>query len=209
MALTNSVADIITLIRGLVKDQIKNDGQEVFEYSSDTKFTLCESFIDASSINVFKNTILMDEDDWQFNADTNQVEIDIITSGETLNPDDIILITFNYYKKYSDAEIEGYLYSSLSYFAQHNYAKIFTIINDYVVSINNISPECKEIYFIAIVASILIDPQNIEINTPEFKLTANRSESDQEQIGRAFMQFKKFTGTITFDTLDHLYKDIQ
>lgn len=57
----------------------------------------------------------------------------------------------------------------------------------------------SELYFICLISAILIDPQNIEINTPEFKLTANRSDSDQKQIEKAFTQFKRMLGNVNFE----------
>lgn len=199
MSLTNSVADITTLIRGYIKDQARTDGRDAFEYESDNKFTLSERFPDATSIRVLKNGVEMDDADWFFNSDTNQVEVDPVTSGVTLVSDDIILILYSFYKKFSDAEIEGYLSSALGYFAVHRYKKIFEIDDDVVVAENDLDPEVKEIYFIALIASILIDPQNIKMSIPELSLSANRILSDQEQIKNAFTYFKRFVGNITFD----------
>lgn len=200
MSLTNSVADITTLIRGFIKDQARTDGRDSFEYESDDKFTLSERFVDADSIRVLKNGTELDEDDWSFNADTNQVEIDPVTSGVSLVANDVILILYSYYKKYSDLEIKGYLSSALGYFSLHRYKKIFDLTDDdTVVSINDLDPDEKELYFIAIIASILIDPQNIRMRTSEFELSANRSTSDQDQIKTAFTHFKRMVGTVTFD----------
>lgn len=200
MSLTNSVADIITLIRGFIKDQARTDGRDPFVYESDNKFTLSERFINADSIRVLRNGSEMDEDDWEFNEETNQVEIDPVTSGVTLVASDIILILYSFYKKFSDVELAGYLSSALGYFSLHRYKKTFQVTdNDEVVSINDIDPDEKELYFIAIIASILIDPQNIRMRTPEFELTANRSVSDQEQIKMSFAHFKRMVGTVTFD----------
>ena len=190
MSLTNSVADITTLIRGYIKDQARTDGRDAFEYESDNKFTLSERFPNATSIRVLKNGVEMDDADWSFNSDTNQVEVDPVTSGVTLVSDDIILILYSFYKKFSDAEIEGYLSSALGYFAVHRYKKIFEIDDDVVVAENDLDPEVKEIYFIALIASILIDPQNIKMSIPELSLSSNRTISDQEQIKNDFTYFK-------------------
>jgi hypothetical protein len=200
MALTNSVSNIIPVIRYFVKDQLTSDGDELFEYVGDSEFPLSESFAVATSIQVYKNGTLVDTQDWSYNADTNIVTVSFITSGQSFVDDDLIRITYNYYKKYSDTEIQGYLESSLAYFPQYKYKKVFYINSqDEVVAENDLDPTLSELYFICIIASILIDPQNIIVNTPEFKLTANRSASDQEQISEAFCQFQRFTGTVSFN----------
>ena len=200
MAITNSLSDITILIRGMIKDQSRPDGRDTFEYDSDTKFTLSESFVNADSIRVLVNGTEIDQSDFEFNTDTNQVEIDFATSGEDLVADDIVLILYSFYKKYSDTEIRGYLNSALGYFSVHRYKKIFELTeDDVVIAINDLDPDEKEVYFIAIISSILIDPQNIRMRTPEFELTPNRTESDQEQIKKAFTVFKRFTGCVTFD----------
>jgi hypothetical protein len=142
----------------------------------------------------------MEDTDWEFNEDTNQVEIIPLTSGDDLVTNDIILIFYSFYKKFSDIELSGYLSSALGYFSLHRYKKIFQLSDsDTIIAINDTDPDEKELYFIAIIASILIDPQNIKMSIPEMSLSANRSESDQEQIKKAFTFFKRFIGNITFD----------
>ena len=195
MAIVNTVASITTMIRGLIKDQIVSDGQNIFEYNTDNIFKISEPFIQSSSIIVYKNGTDITSSNWSYNADTNEVTISFSVSGEALIQGDIILITYNYYKKYSDAEIEQFLESSLAYFVQHKYCKIFELDDDdIIVAENSLNPTTEELYFIALIASILIDPQNIGLSTSDFKYNANRNLSDQEQIAQAFTQFKRFVG---------------
>lgn len=125
MSLTNSVADITTLIRGFIKDQARLDGRDPFTYESDNKFTLSESFVKADSIRVLRNGVELDDDDFEFDPDTNQVEVAPVLSGDALVENDIILILYSFYKKFSDVEISGYLSSALGYFSLHRYKKTF------------------------------------------------------------------------------------
>lgn len=203
MAITNTVASVTTIVRGLIKDQQKLDGRNVFEYKTDNKFTISKSFPDSTSIRVFKNNIEVDEQDWEYNSDTNQVIIDFITSGDSLVVDDIILILYSYYKKYSDTELSGYIHSSLVYFPKHKYNKTFEIdSDDNIYAVDNIDPTTDELFIIALVASILIDPQNIDIDVSgSFKITANRNKSDQAQISEVFAQYKRFVGIVTFESI--------
>lgn len=212
MSVNNTITSLTTIIRGLVKDRIEIDGNDVFEYSTDNKFSLSEPFIDESTFIVYQNGNVISSSDYSYNADTNQLTITFITSGSALTSGDIIRVTYNYYSKYSDTEIRGYLESSLSYFVQHRYKKVFEIADDVqsggsnILAINGTDPTADELYFIALIASILIDPQNISVNVDgSFKLEANRDTSDQEQISKAFAQFKRFVGKVDFELLE---KDI-
>lgn len=196
--ISNSLEDITRTVRFLIKDISQKDGRNVFIFNSDTSFTLSEVFVNASTIKVYKNNTLFSQDDWEYNEDTNKVVIDPIDSGEALIKDDTIIITFEYYKRFSDTEIEGYIESSLSYFSQHKYKKTFEIVNGDILAINNTNPTVSELQFIALIASIMIDPQNVAVDTPEFKIAANRDESDQKQISKAFAHFKRFVGSVDY-----------
>lgn len=206
MSVSNTVSSLTTIIRGLVKDRIQIDGNDVFEYSTDNKFSLSEPFIDESTIIVYQNGTAISSSNYTYNADTNQ-----ITITSALTAGDVIRITFNYYGKYSDTEIRGFLESSLSYFVQHRYKKVFEIADDVqsggsnILTIDGTDPTASELYFISLIASILIDPQNITVDVDgSFKLEANRDSSDQEQISKAFAQFKRFVGKVDFELLERI-----
>lgn len=200
MSITNSISSLIPTIRGLIKDQKLTNGRDTFSYDTDNKFNLSESFIDEDSIQVFKNSELATSSDWTYDSDSNRVIVDYVDSGDDLEVDDIVVITYSYYKKYSDTEIIGYVNSALTYFVQHKYHKVFEVnSSNQIICVNDIKPIVSELYFICLISAILIDPQNIEINTPEFKLTANRSDSDQKQIEKAFTQFKRMLGNVNFE----------
>lgn len=193
--LTNNVSDVITIVRSLIKDQLRTDGRKIFSFDSSYRFTLPKNRVSETSIRVEVNGEALDDEDWFYDSDTNQVVIDFDTSGEDLENEDTVGIFFSYYNKYSDDELQGYIDASLAYFVQHRYKKTFYVSSsDTILAYSDESPEKKELLFIAIIAAIVIDPQNIEINTPDFKLTANRETSDQAQISRAFMQFQRWAG---------------
>ena len=206
MAITNSVSDVTTIIRGLIDDKNRIDGRDSYVYNgSDNVFTLTEDFPSESTIVVFQNSTQIDSQDFSYDSDNNQVTIEFITSGESLNTDDNILITYDYFKKYSDTEIQGYLESSLVYFTQHQYKKTFEINDeDKIVAVNCVAPTIDELYIIATVASILIDPQNIRINIPDLSLSAKRDKSDQQQIMETIRNFQNFMGTVDFELIKNL-----
>ncbi len=194
----NTVASVTTIIRALIDDQNRIDGRDSDVYRGDNIFTLSEDFINASTIAVFVNSVEITT--FTYDSDNNQ-----ITITSSLSTDDNILIKYNYYKKYSDTEIQGFLTSSLVYFPQYKYPKTFEINDsDKIVAINCVNPTIEELYFIATIASILIDPQNIRINIPDLSLSAKRDISDQEQIKISFRNFQNFIGTVDFELVKNL-----
>lgn len=203
MSITNTTSSIINIIRGLINDKIRTDGRAVHEYTDDNKFSLKHDYPSSSSIIVLKNSVELDTQDWSYDSDTNRVNVVFISSGLSLSSGDIIDIRYNYYMKYSDTELSAYLESALTYFALHRYKKIFEINSDNeIVSINDIDPNTNELYFISIIASILIDPQNIKIKIPDLEIEAKRDKSDQQQILEAFRSFKRFLGEITLEEIE-------
>lgn len=196
MAITNSITSVTTIIRGLIQDSLRTDGRIAFTYKTDNVFTLPDPYLSSSTIVVFLNGVEIDiDDDYTYNADNNQITI---TADLTAN--DSVVITYSYYKKYSDNEISGYLASSFVYFVQYKYKKIFLFNDDdEIVAENNYDPTTDELYFIAIIASILIDPQNIKISIPDLAIDAKRDKSDQEQIKDAFNNFQSYLGSIDFE----------
>jgi len=195
--ITNTVSSVISIIRGLIDDKLRIDGRDSYIYYGDNIFTLTEDFVSSSTISVFKNGIELSGGDYTYDSDNNQVTISV-----SLSTNDTILIKYSYYKKYSEVEIQGYLESSLSYFPLYQYKKTFTIDeNDNIVAVNNYEPTVDELYFIAIIAHIVVDPQNVKISIPDLNISPKRDESDTEQIRKAFSNFMNFLGTFNFEAL--------
>ena len=195
--ITNTITSVTSIIRGLIQDSLRTDGRIAFTYKTDLVFTLPDPYLSSATIEVFQNGAeLTLTTDYTYNADNNQITI---TADLTAN--DSVVITYSYYKKYSDNEIAGYLASSFVYFSQYKYKKIFEIDGEEIVAINDYIPDIKELYFIAIIASILIDPQNIKISIPDLSIDAKRDKSDQDQIKEAFNNFQSFIGTISYEEI--------
>ena len=197
----NTVASVISFVRGLIDDQTRTDGRDSYIYSSSNIFTLTEDFVSSSTIAVFKNGVELSGGDYTYDSDNNTITISV-----SLSENDTILITYDYYKKYSDTELKGYLASSLVYFPQYRYKKTFQInADDKIVAVNNYDPTTNELYFIVTIASIVVDPQNIRITIPDLGISPKRDMSDQEQIKVSFRNFMNFVGTINFEALTNLY----
>jgi hypothetical protein len=191
----NEIVNINRLVRSLVKDRLRSDGRDSYIFLGSGSFTLTEDFPSSSTIKVYKNGTLLTTG-YSYNSSTN-----ILTITAILATNDIILVTYAYYDKYSDSEITDYIESSFSYFSQYGYRKTFRL-NDArteILTIDGVNPTARECYEIAIISSILIDPQNVEIRTKDFTVTAMEKDSKSDLIGKAMTQFTNYYGEFSFD----------
>jgi len=190
-----TTSDVITLIRGLIKDLAQTDGRDSHTYDSDTSFSLSKDYVVESSISVYKNgTELTLTTDYTYNSTTNKITI---TASLTKNDD--ILITYNYYARYSDSEITSFIKSSLSHFTARRYKKYFYINDsDEIVTLNGVNPTYEEGDAIARITAIEIDPQNTRIRTPEFTVESVERKSKKEQIDEVLDSFMRSYGVVDF-----------
>jgi len=195
MANWNEISTIIRLVRALLKDRLRTDGRDSYIFQGDAHFTLSEDYPSSSTIKVFKNGTLLTSG-YSYNSSTN-----IVTVTAILSTSDIILITYSFYDKYSDAELTDYIESSFVYFSQFGYRKIFKLNNDRteILTIDGINPTVKECYEVAIISAITVDAENIEIRTKDFTVTATNKESKNELIQKALMQFTTWYGELTWE----------
>lgn len=194
MATWSELVTIRRLVRALLKDRLDITGRDSFQFQGNANFTLSEDYPDSASIKVFKNGTLLSTG-YAYNASTN-----ILTVTAILATNDIILITYSFFDKYSDAELTDYIESSFLYFSQFGYRKVFKL-NDArteVLTINGINPCVRECYEIAIITAICVDAENIDIRTKDFSVSAANKESKNELIQKALMQFTVFYGDFEF-----------
>ena len=191
---TVTTANIITMIRGFIDDVLRTDGRDSHLYDQKKSFLLGKDFVSSSSISVFQNgTELTLTDDYTYSSSTNKVTI-----IATLTKKDEIIITFSYYEKYSDTEITTYLSSCLAKFVVNRYPKYFYMDDGEVVSMNDVNPTVEEGNIMAVVTAISIDPNNVNIKTRDFTITAEENESKSEQINRVFSQWLRAFGSPEF-----------
>lgn len=191
----NELTTTKRLVRALLKDRLRADGRDGFSYLGDSNFPLSEDYPSATGMLVYKNGTILSTG-WSYNTVTN-----FVTISASLTTNDTILITYNYYDKYSESELTDYIESSFAYFAQFGYRKIFKLNDDRdtILTLDGINPTAKECYEIAIIAAICIDPQNIEIRTKDFTLSAVEKESKSDLIQRALIQFTTWYGEFTWE----------
>ena len=196
MANWTSIATIERLVRALLKDRLSTLGRDSYIFQGSANFTLTEDYPSSATIKVYKNGTLLSTG-YSYNASTN-----IVTVSAILATNDIILITYSFYDKYSSPELLDYIESSLAYFSQFGYRKTFKL-NDArteILTIDGENPTAREGYEIAIITAINVDPENISIRTKDFSLTAtNEKHSKIELISVALMQFTTWYGELTFD----------
>ncbi len=192
---TVTTANIITLVRGIIEDNLKSDGRDSERYDQDTSFLLSKVFVSEATIKVFQNgTELTITTDWTYNSSTNRVTI---TSALVKNDD--IIITFSYYDQYSDAEILAFINTCLSTFVVKRYEKYFYIDdNDEVVTLDGVNPTVQEANIMAIITAIDIDPNNITIKTKDYTISPEENLSTSKQIDRVFSNFLRSFGSTGF-----------
>ena len=78
--------NIISLVRYLIKDN-SSDTSDIFTYENSAIFTLTEiNIIEVSA--VYKNDVILSEDDWSYNSTTKKVTISAsLTSKDTIQID--------------------------------------------------------------------------------------------------------------------------
>lgn len=191
----NSVSTILRITRSFLKDNLRTDGRDSYIFQGSASFTLSEDYPSASSIVIYKNGTVLSTG-WSYNTSTN-----IVTITALLSTNDIILIVYSYYDKYSDSELLGYLECALARFSQFGYRKTFKL-NDArteVLTIDGVNPTANECYQLAIITSIETDAMNIDIRTKDFSLTATEKESKSDLIAKALSQFTTWYGEFSFD----------
>lgn len=192
----------ISIVRGFVRtllnDQLRLDGHDIESFDTSHVFRASEDFIDSDTLIVKRNGDVLDEGDWSFDVDTNEVTIDIQASGDDLVEGDTVELLYSFYSKYSDNELNGYISGALLYFTQYRYQKVFEIDDDEIVSVNDENPTTAESHIIALVSAVHIDPQNINLRTPDITRSATENLSKSDQIARIFTNFNRFVGMLSF-----------
>lgn len=184
--------NIIEKIRNLINDNVITTGRDVFNYESIVSskiFTLTESNISSSSIVVKKNGTVWASSNYSFDGDTCE-----LTVTGTLAVGDLLLVTYSYYPKYSDTELEGWTKAAISYLSVEKYGTFI------IESGNVLDPEPTEAeeHLIAMVASILIKGDVVSYRTPELSITFARGDSIESKIQKFVRAFKKSYGVLIY-----------
>lgn len=184
--------NIIAKTRDLIGDMLSTYGRDNYTYESITSskiFSLTESNISASTILVYLNGVLWADTNYSYDSATGKLTITgALVAGDSLE------VTYSYYSKYSDTELEGYIRAAVAYLAIEQY-KTFAVKPPNIIFP---TPTEAEEYLLAIIAAILIKGNIRQYRTPEITVIFNENESPEKRIRKAVRQFKKTFGVIDY-----------
>jgi len=176
MAIT--VSSITDKVRYLIQDFAKST-KDIFTAGNSSIFTLTEDN-PVSITAVYKNSTELSSGQWSFDSSTNKVTI-----STTVNAGDIIEIDYTYYPTYSTSEITGYINSALIIISSFSYYT-WSIENDNIYP----EPNTEEQNLIALVASILINPNNKSFSLPNIKVNVPKDLPTTDKINKIISIFK-------------------
>ncbi|GEM_PF-2203066 len=179
------IDDLLEIIRILIDDTlVTGQTHHVADFSN--SFKLQNSIIRESSIKVYKNNVLLDGD-YYYNTSANSVILN------TVSKNDDVLITYQHYETYSDTELIQYIKLALMELSARKYNKLFYLDNNNALkSSNDFNPDQSEKNLIATITSVLINPKNHKITTPEYTLSSIEKKSTKQQIDEIVLQKSSF-----------------
>ncbi len=178
-----SVTTIKTKIRQLLGD-FSQDVTDIFTYSNNSVFTLSESN-PISITDVYRNRVSSGVVH-SFDSNTNKVTItSSLTSGDTIE------IEYPAYLNYSQNELLEYIQAALVHLSLNNYSDF-----EYDTSDDSIYPEpiLREENLIAVLASIIIRPDNKSIRLPDVTINVPQDLPLNDKISKTIALFKKNSG---------------
>lgn len=179
-----SLASVRSKVRGMLNEGSKK-GQDIRTFNTSKVFTLSEQNV-ISITSVFKNgSEVPSSGNWSYSSSTNKLTFD---SGYSLIASDIIEINYNYYPNYSDDELDGYITGSLMHISMSY--DTFEIDGDDI----NPEPSEAEKNLIALIASIIIRPDNKSYRLPDLTITVPiAAMPTDDMIRKVITNFKKDT----------------
>jgi len=178
--MSTSLSDITTQIRFLINDSAKQ-GVDIFTYGSSALFTLTEA-------NVIGITSVLVNDvssgvSYTFYSTTSKVKIDTpsLLTGDTIEVD------YNFYPNYSDTELQDYCYSAMVHISNNNYKTFLIESASYIYP----DPDDREVRLIAMVACLLISPDNRSIRTPDLTINVPKDLPTSDKISKLITYYKK------------------
>jgi hypothetical protein len=171
---------IITKVRYLIDDSTSSV-TDIFTYSTSSTFTLTESN-PLSVTTVYRNDVITTN--YTFNTVTGKVTIlDSMTSGDTIQ------IDYSCYENYSDNEIIGFVNASFVYISNYNYADFNVESGNEIYPV----PTSREEKLIALIASMLINPNIKRLALPDITITMPKDDtmSIEDAISNTIASFKR------------------
>ena len=174
--------DTLSLIREKIRalcSDFSSSETETFTYSSSAIFTLSEDNIN-SVTSVEQNGVELGSGDYSFDSDTNKITISAsLTSG------DIIEVIYAY-NKYSNSELNEYMKASLVWLSVYDDSA-----KDFEIETNDIypTPSGQEEDIIALISSILINPEYSEYVLPNVRIKYPRTMDKEQRIEKLILKW--------------------
>jgi hypothetical protein len=175
----NNFSTIIPIVRVLIEDE-ESLKKDIFVYNGISNlFTLTEASvtsIDSVLVNDVESGVV-----YTFDDDTKKVQV---TSSLIMS--DVVEVNYNAYENYSDTEITAYIKSALIHLSINN-------ITTYVIEGTDIYPEPddEETNLIAVIASLLINPQNVSYRMPDISISVPKDLPTGDKIRKIISSYKK------------------
>ena len=173
-------------IRALVED-FGESGFELYEYENSNIFTLAESNISAIT-KVLRNGAELGTGEYAYDSTTNKITI----NGTAFSVGDKVEIDFTY-NKYSDSEITKYIIGAIAWISIFSYGE-----DDYEAEVEDDSihpnPDNKTEDLIAIIASILINPNYSQYSLPNLKVIYPKTMDKETRIQKIVSRFQMGLG---------------
>jgi hypothetical protein len=180
---------IILKVRYLIGDNLTTV-DDVFTYDTSAIFTLSESNI-STITDVYRNDISSGVTH-TYSSTTKKV-----TVSSSLTAGDTIKIEYTCYQNYSDTELTAYIQAALIHLSINNY---YNFEYDSATDAIYPTPESKEENLIALVTSILINPDNRSIRLPDLSIGVPNDLPTDQKISKTISKFKHDTHGV-FDIL--------
>jgi len=167
-----------TKTRNLIGD-IEESSYDVFTYGSSNVFTLSESnvvSVDDVSINDVSSGV-----SYTYNATTNKVTI-----NTSMLVGDVVKVQMSVYSNYSSTEIQGYIQAAITFLSVYNYYT-WEVIDNVVYP----EPEISEQNLIAMVAALIIEPDNKSYRLPEIGISVPKDVPLHQKIAALVASYKK------------------
>jgi len=184
------MTNIITKIRQILNETAQ-DGFDIFTFETSRVFNLTESLIITVDTVIVNDIEVAESGNWSYNATTNKLTFE---DDYTFTASSSIEIYYSYYSNYSDTEIRNYIKSAIYSLTTYGY-KTFVLTGSGSNTVNP-EPTQEEENLIALIASILMRPNNTNIRMPDLSISqAGKVLNTEEKISRAVAAFKKTQST--------------